>query len=181
MSRKQKAPPSEASKAYLVSFGDTMTALLAFFIVLNSLAEEQSGADLYSGTGSFVAATNSVGLPGKFSDNKSANVAQFQGAGTIYIEPSEEKDGRGSGASDEANSIEVLDTDEEQFIRFLNDMDRVTTVERLDDAHGDVVFDFFEAFNVDGPLLKKKTLRAILKRLLLRLLRLRMSAASAFR
>ena len=54
MAKKQKRVPSGPSNAYLVSFGDTMTALLAFFIVLNSLATEQTGANLYSGTGSFV-------------------------------------------------------------------------------------------------------------------------------
>ena len=51
MARKKKLP-EPPSKAYLISFGDTMTALLAFFIVLNSLAQEQTGAKLHAGTGS---------------------------------------------------------------------------------------------------------------------------------
>ena len=52
MARKQKAPGAGPNMAYLMSFGDTMTTLLAFFIVLNSLAKEQTGAKLYAGTGS---------------------------------------------------------------------------------------------------------------------------------
>ena len=64
MAKKKKLEPSVPSKAYLVSFGDTMTALLAFFIVLNSLAKEQTGANMYSGTGSFVSAFSNSGLPG---------------------------------------------------------------------------------------------------------------------
>ena len=38
MVKRKKIAPTGASNAYLISFGDTMTALLAFFIVLNSLA-----------------------------------------------------------------------------------------------------------------------------------------------
>ena len=71
MSRKQKPPPSKPSKAYLVSFGDTMTALLAFFIVLNSFAKDQTGANMHSGTGSFVNAMSTSGLPGHYPGDRS--------------------------------------------------------------------------------------------------------------
>ena len=64
MARKPKPPDKPPSKAYLVSFGDTMTTLLAFFIVLNSLADEQTGANLHAGTGSFIQALESGGLGG---------------------------------------------------------------------------------------------------------------------
>ena len=37
MARCKENCPSGPNNAYLISFGDTMTALLAFFIVLNSL------------------------------------------------------------------------------------------------------------------------------------------------
>ena len=50
MARK-KEPDKGPSQAYLISFGDTMTTLLAFFIVLCSMAEDQTGANLYSGNG----------------------------------------------------------------------------------------------------------------------------------
>ncbi|MCP4857370.1 MAG: hypothetical protein GY903_23045, partial [Fuerstiella sp.] len=46
--------PPGPNQSYLISFGDTMTALLAFFIILNTLAEEQTGANLHAGTGSFM-------------------------------------------------------------------------------------------------------------------------------
>ena len=71
MAKKKKAPPSGPSKAYLVSFGDTMTALLAFFIVINSLAQEQTGANLYSGTGSFVSAIGAIGFAGAAPSDRS--------------------------------------------------------------------------------------------------------------
>ncbi|MCA9059275.1 MAG: hypothetical protein KDA85_12285, partial [Planctomycetaceae bacterium] len=40
MGKRCTCPSFGPSQAYLLSFGDTMTALLAFFIVLNSLAKE---------------------------------------------------------------------------------------------------------------------------------------------
>ncbi|MEZ6064742.1 MAG: flagellar motor protein MotB [Planctomycetaceae bacterium] len=75
MPREKKRPSSGASNAYLISFGDTMTALLAFFIVLNSLAEEQTGAKLHRGTGSFVQALNNMGMPGFFTGEVSPQSA----------------------------------------------------------------------------------------------------------
>ena len=66
MAKKQKPEMDGPSNAYLMSFGDTMTTLLAFFIVLNSLAAEQTGANLHSGTGSFIQTTRSMGLAGTF-------------------------------------------------------------------------------------------------------------------
>ena len=73
--RKRK-PSSKPSKSYMISFGDTMTAMLAFFIVLNTLAKEQTGADLHTGTGSFIAAVNSMGLPGMMTSSSSKHILQ---------------------------------------------------------------------------------------------------------
>ena len=77
MARKKKPQSDGPSQAYLISFGDTMTALLAFFIVMNSLAEEQTGAKLYSGTGSFIRAVRTMGMPGMFPSDKSSRMEQF--------------------------------------------------------------------------------------------------------
>jgi flagellar motor protein MotB len=52
--RRKKPDDGGPSKAYMLSFGNMMTAQLAFFIVLNSLAQDQTGANLHAGTGSFV-------------------------------------------------------------------------------------------------------------------------------
>ena len=76
MARCKESCPSEPNNAYLISFGDTMTALLAFFIVLNSLAEEQSGANLHAGTGSFMKTVDKFGLAGKVNSDLSAQAFQ---------------------------------------------------------------------------------------------------------
>ena len=56
--------------AYLMSFGDMMTLILTFFILLVSMASEQKAGFVEAGTGSFVEAINSLGLPGLLKSGK---------------------------------------------------------------------------------------------------------------
>ena len=72
MAKKIKPPDELPSKAWLMSFGDTMTTLLAFFLVLCSMAENQTGMNLYVGTGSFISSLESGGLSGVFPGDKSS-------------------------------------------------------------------------------------------------------------
>jgi hypothetical protein len=90
MARKQKAPGAGPNMAYLMSFGDTMTTLLAFFIVLNSLAKEQTGAKLYAGTGSFVSAVSSFGMPGSAPGDNSRHVIKIEEPVPTYVVPDPE-------------------------------------------------------------------------------------------
>ena len=149
MAKKKKKPPSGPSNAYLLSFGDTMTALLAFFIVINSLAKEQTGANLYAGTGSFVNQSRSAGLPGSFRGKSSENAFQMEEPGPLYIVDDEQESERGSGdgPDDENNNLRVVDREKEQLQRFLIEMDQLSSIESLPQNKATVVFDFFEPLN----------------------------------
>jgi hypothetical protein len=152
-SREVDAGPS---KAYLVSFGDTMTSLLAFFIVLCSMAEEQTGANLHRGTGSFVRALDAYGLPGHFPGEKSAKAVKLQETSPLYVadnttEDSPDKNPSGPDAED--NQLRVIDREAEQFQRFMNEMDRLYAVKPLPRRKGDVSFDFFNILNKQPPYL----------------------------
>ncbi|MCZ6596402.1 MAG: OmpA family protein [Planctomycetota bacterium] len=66
--RKKGAP------AWMVSFGDMMTLILTFFILLISLAREQAEGLVAQGIGSFVVELRSFGLPGLLSKDQEFSV-----------------------------------------------------------------------------------------------------------
>ena len=145
MSKRKKLEASAPSKAYLVSFGDTMTALLAFFIVLNSLAKEQTGANMYAGTGSFVNAFSSSGQPGRFGGKRSEDVLQQESHKPIYALAENQKSSEGSVGPDDENERErVIDRDKEQFQRFLAELEKQLDLKKLKSIEDQVVFDSFE-------------------------------------
>ena len=164
MGKKKKDPVAPPSKAYLVSFGDTMTTLLAFFIVLCSMAKEQTGANLHSGTGSFVRALDSFGMPGQYAGDRSDRSFQMEASSPLYIvndgeETQPELDA--AGPDDEGNRLRVIDREIEQLTRFMTEMERLAQVDSNEEASGESVFDFFNRMNAEPPLLPKPITKAI--------------------
>ncbi len=155
MAIKKKPDEPGPSKAYLVSFGDTMTTLLAFFIVLCSLAEDQTGANLHNGTGSFVRALDGLGLPGAFSGETTSKAVQLQATSPLYLVPApdQETDQNASGPDDNDNGMRVIDREKEEYQRFLNEMDRMFQVDPLPETNGEATFDFFKKLNPQPPYL----------------------------
>ena len=162
MAKKKKAP-SKPSKAYLVSFGDTMTAMLAFFIVLNTLAQEQTGANLHSGTGSFVAAVRGFGLPGVFDGNASRRIAQGESAAPKYIVDDRKTDGtnRGTGPDEYDNELPVNDRDKEQLQRRLTELEQQFDVNSQSESSSFVSFDLFERVDKRTHALPKSAKRVL--------------------
>ena len=158
MARKKAPESTGPNQAYIVSFGDMMTALLAFFIVLCSLAEEQTGANLHSGTGSFVRSLNTFGLPGVFASETSARAVPLQQPGPLYIvgADGQESDSESLGPDDTDNGLRVIDREREELERFVNEMSRLSDTSTLPKVAGEVTFDFFEPFSKKGPLLPPK-------------------------
>ena len=155
MARKQKPEDPPPSKAYLVSFGDTMTTLLAFFIVLCSLAEEQTGANLYRGTGSFVDAMEAHGLPGIFLSETTTNAIDRLHTNPLYVAPDLEGKPPESNPTgpDVENGLRSIDRASEVFQRFLNEVERSLEVRKLRESRGEVVFDYFNQLPRQSPLL----------------------------
>ena len=155
MSRKPKPPPSKPSKAYLVSFGDTMTALLAFFIVLNSFAKDQTGANMHSGTGSFVNAVSSIGLPGRAPGKRSNLVVEKKAPAPLYAvsEKGEDKTLRTLlGPDTDVDEQRIIDRQTDNFKRFLTEMNRQYEVRQQQPTRSQFVLDSFEKLaRQDGP------------------------------
>ncbi len=146
MAKKKKCPPHGPNMGYLISFGDTMTALLAFFIVLNSLAEEQTGANLHAGTGSFVTALKTFGVPGIFPSKRSAQVFQLPHPGPVYVVPTEDGDEytpESTGPDDTADQQRIVDWEQEDFQRFLHEIGRWNELHPEPTVDGEVAFDLF--------------------------------------
>ncbi|MFT5048659.1 MAG: chemotaxis protein MotB [Chlamydiales bacterium] len=75
MAKKEKPlEPKIGAPAYMVSFGDMMTLILCFFILLVSMAQEQNFGMLAKGLGSFIVAVESHGLTGTMSAEEKANI-----------------------------------------------------------------------------------------------------------
>lgn len=155
MPREKKCPPSGPNQGYLVSFGDTMTALLAFFIVLNSLAEEQTGANLHAGTGSFVRALQSFGVPGIFSSELSSQAFQLNEPAPLYIVPAPEPDDtpkQATGIDETDDRQRIIDYEHEDFQRFLHEIDHWHQVRPDPPVDGEVAFDLFSPLGREGVL-----------------------------
>ncbi|TDJ70894.1 MAG: hypothetical protein E2O39_09270 [Planctomycetota bacterium] len=75
MTRKP-APPErkKGAPAYMVSFGDMMTLILCFFILLVSMSEERSHGLVAKGVGSFIVAIQSHGLDGIMSAHEKQKI-----------------------------------------------------------------------------------------------------------
>lgn len=150
MARKLKPPPDKPSKAYLVSFGDTMTALLAFFIVLNSFSKEQTGANLYSGTGSFMQSASASGLPGGSIGNQSRLTTSKKAPSPIYAVQSDKQKSSGEkvlGPDSDPDMERIIDRQTESFKRFLANLDKEFSVQEDPPTKSQIVLDSFEKFN----------------------------------
>lgn len=153
MARKLVIPPAPPSKAYLVSFGDTMTALLAFFIVLNSFAQEQSGANMYSGTGSFVSSASASGLPGRRPGDRSYLLEQRVAPAPIYAfrDPDDEQDHPDQlGPDSDPDNERIINRQTDEFKRWLTDIESQFEVEESEPTKSQIVFDSFEQFRRPG-------------------------------
>jgi len=64
----------QGAPAWMVSFGDMMTLILTFFILLVSLGKTQQVGLAASGVGSFLISVRSFGLPGILDDREKAEM-----------------------------------------------------------------------------------------------------------
>ena len=95
----------EGAPAWMVSFGDMMTLILTFFILLVSMSKEQQIGLAAKGIGSFMIAVRSFGLPGIMDANDEASI--FEEVRTRFNLPPEEDPERRTEYL-EASNLELL-------------------------------------------------------------------------
>jgi hypothetical protein len=133
-----------------------MTSLLAFFIILTSLAKDQTGVDLYEGTGSFVRALDTFGLPGVFPKDRSKRLFQ----GTNYNPQYAAGGGQDKLPNDESAEQDsdnpnqrTLDQELESFERLILELEHRFDVQSLPKTKGQVAFDLFDPLDARRPRL----------------------------
>ena len=130
-----------------------MTALLAFFIVLNSLASVQTGAALYSGTGSFVQVGDSMGVSGLFPMGRSPYPVQMDQPSPLYIVSDDEEeasDTAANGPDENGEASHVQDREQDDLERFLLDMEKLHNAKAQKGITGEVAFDRMRPLPHDG-------------------------------
>jgi hypothetical protein len=151
------------SLAWMMSYADMATILLAMFIVLSTFAKDQTGISLYYGTGSFRAAVTSFGLPGLMSN--SSEVVSLQAPGTQHTlsntessEPDREpqsarqkENDNATGKGDTDSPQRVIDAEEENFQRFIGEMDRHFRTAKLPRTSGQTSLDFYDKISSAAP------------------------------
>ncbi len=151
------------SLAWMMSYADMATILLAMFIVLSTFAKDQTGISLYYGTGSFRAAVTSFGLPGLMPNSNQVVSLKAPGpqhtvAGAEPTEPgpsppSARDQDRSPGRPDAATPERVIDGEEENFQRFLGEMDRHFRAAKQPRSAGQTALDFYDGLNKEPPYL----------------------------
>ncbi|MFT5292070.1 MAG: chemotaxis protein MotB [Planctomycetota bacterium] len=91
----------EGAPAWMVSFGDMMTLILTFFILLVSMSQEQKVGLLAKGVGSFMVSVRSFGLPGIL--DKKEEAAIFEEVRSRFNLPPEEDPSRRTDYVDASN------------------------------------------------------------------------------
>ncbi len=153
--RKKAGGSQINTEGWMMSYADMATTLLAMFIVLSTLGKDQTGISLYNGTGSFMQALDSFGLPGFFAN--SARVVPLHAPGPHYPDP-HGGDGAGGRAPnpDPDGSPRVIDLEEEQLQGALQEIGRQIRLDRLPDVTGWVELDFYDRLNRLPPYLTAK-------------------------
>lgn len=134
---------------WMMSYADMATILLAMFIVLSALSRDQTGVTFQQATGSLAKARESLGLSGLFST--SSRPIPFEGPTPHYAFT--RADDLPGLTPDGPAPDRVLDGDEENLKRFVQEIRRQFPCERQPALAGRVVIDLYEPFGKKAPYL----------------------------
>lgn len=138
----------------MLSYGSMVTAMLACFVALGSLAEDQTGADLQAGMASLNDALHSGGTSRSSGDKSNGEPPQAFAASPQYVLPLAGNMGTHGDTDDlteESADNELLNREEQDYQRFLNELERMSSVQPLPAIEGDVSFDCFDRLADNRP------------------------------
>jgi hypothetical protein len=143
------------TEGWMMSYADMATILLAMFVVLSTLGKDQTGVNLYNGTGSFKHALDCFGMPGLFDTGPKA--VQMEAPGPKYL-PQENGPTEPAAQGPDKGKEEgrVIDIELEQMQRFLNEIGRQFDVRKLARTQGEAQVDFYDRLRASKPYLTEK-------------------------
>ncbi len=151
--RKKKGHGSSPdANAWMMSYADMATILLAMFIVLSTFSQDQTGISLYHGTGSFKKAIHNFGLPGLMPNTWQTVPLNHPGPQHV-VDSAEWK--KKHGVDPDAPG-RIIDGEEENFQRFLTEIGRAFPLTKLPRSAGQVTLDMHEPLDRAAPYLTDK-------------------------
>ncbi len=153
--RKKQADSHINTEGWMMSYADMATILLAMFIVLSTLGKDQTGVNLYNGTGSFRKALDAFGMPGFFSSSSRPIQMSYPSPHYSLQGPGGNGTGHGqnSGTGEAGLPSRTIDGEQEQMQRFLQEIGRRFPVEKIPRGEGQAVVDFYDRLNKSAPYL----------------------------
>lgn len=152
LKKKRKGEQAQGLPGWIVSYGDLVTTLLCFFITLSALAEDQTGVNLHAGLDSFRNRPLFPDLAGLFNYSSRTVPLQSPSPSTVPDELAKDKkvDSKHNNLIDEGEEGRVIDLEEEQFQRFLSELNRQFQLEKTPSPAGIVTIDVFEPVEGNG-------------------------------
>lgn len=143
--KKKGALSKVNTEGWMMSYADMATILLAMFIVLTVLGQDQTGVSLHKGLESYRESRDSFGLSGMF--ESSPRSVQFDAPTTRFP----------SGADGESGSAgRSLDAELERLQHFVHEMDRQFPIDKLPPARAQATVDLFDPIHKESPYLASK-------------------------
>ena len=158
--RKKKAGESGIDpNAWMMSYADMVTILLAMFIVLSTLSKDQTGLSLYYGTGSYRKAVKSFGLPSNTDNTAKTVPLNTPGPRYSYENPNTDQ------APD--TNQRIIDAEEEMFQHYLSKTNSEFSVQKVKGEAGRSAVDFHNKTGNNYPRLTGKQREMIIPLLVL--------------
>jgi hypothetical protein len=128
----------------MLSYASLITVMWMCFVALTTLAEDQTGSSLQVGVGALNRALSNGGLTDAAGENPAETPSRLFAASPQYVMPQSHSLDSETVAEDSGPDGELIDREEQDYQRFLNELERMSAVEKLPAIEGDVSFDSFE-------------------------------------
>jgi hypothetical protein len=128
----------------MLSYASLITVMWVCFVALTTLAEDQTGSSLQAGVGALNRALSNGGLTDASAEPSAETPSRAFASSPRYVVPQTTGIGPETGTEEMEPDSDRIDREAQDYQRFLNELERMSAVEKLPAIEGDVSFDCFE-------------------------------------